>query len=240
MRKIIGGFLLVSMLLSSTFPVIAQEAAEAAEPDNVILYQGHGSFRIVTAEGKVIYVDPYAGEGYDLPADLILVSHGHPDHNKVDLIENRNEECQVIYNTDALVDGEYKTFDFDFAKVEAVQAGNNPNHDINVCVGWLITLPGDITVYATGDTSTTDQMAQLAEREVDYAFIVCDGKFNMDMDEAIECAKTVNAKHSIPYHMAPGQLFDQERAQLFDVPGAMIVPAGEEITLEKTEEVPAE
>ena len=34
-------------------------------------------------------MDPYAGEGYDLPANLILVSHGHPDHNAVDLIENR-------------------------------------------------------------------------------------------------------------------------------------------------------
>ena len=32
--------------------------------------------------------------------------------------------------------------------------------------------------------------------------------------------------------MAPGSLFDPERAGLFDVPGCMIIPAGEEITLE--------
>ena len=31
-----------------------------------LLYQGHGSYRITTGEGKVIYVDPYAGGGYDL------------------------------------------------------------------------------------------------------------------------------------------------------------------------------
>ena len=30
-----------------------------------LLYQGHGSYRITTGEGKVIYVDPFAGEGYD-------------------------------------------------------------------------------------------------------------------------------------------------------------------------------
>lgn len=28
-----------------------------------LLYQGHGSYRIVSNEGVVIYVDPYAGEG---------------------------------------------------------------------------------------------------------------------------------------------------------------------------------
>ena len=32
--------------------------------------------------------------------------------------------------------------------------------------------------------------------------------------------------------MAPGALFSQERAELFDVPNRLIVPAGEEITLE--------
>jgi len=42
-----------------------------------LLYQGHGSFRISTVDGKVIYIDPFAGEGYDLPADLIMVSHQH-------------------------------------------------------------------------------------------------------------------------------------------------------------------
>ena len=55
---------------------------------------------------------------------------------------------------------------------------------------------------------------------------------NSNMDEAIACAKTVNAQHSIPYHMAPGLLFDQKMAELFDVPGRLIIPAGEEIVLE--------
>ena len=32
----------------------------------VLLYQGQSSIRIVTAEGKVIYVDPYAGDDYFL------------------------------------------------------------------------------------------------------------------------------------------------------------------------------
>lgn len=205
----------------------------AEKPEARLLYQGHGSLRIVTPEGKVIYIDPYAGEGYDLTADLILVSHSHPDHTAVDLIKNRADDCRIISYKEALVNGEYKVFDLGYATVEAVQAGNNPNHDINACVGWLVTLSDGVTVYATGDTSTTDQMAELANREIDYAFFVCDGKYNMDIDEASACAALVNARHSIPYHMAPGKLFDAERAARFDGPGRMIVAAGEEITLEK-------
>lgn len=228
MKKALSGILAISLLLLG----VGGAAAEMEENAPKLLYQGHGSLRIVTGDGKVIYVDPYAGEGYDLPADLILVSHGHPDHNAVDLIQSRSEDCQIIYNTDALVNGEYKTYDLGYATVEAVQAGNNRNHDINVCVGWLITLPGGISIYATGDTSTTPQMTELAERSIHYAFFVCDGRFNMDMEEAIACAKLVNAQHSIPYHMAPGALFDPARAELFDVPGRLIIPAGEEIILQ--------
>lgn len=228
MKKVLCFLMSLSLILLCCGLAMAQSSASGPR----LLYQGHGSLRIVTADDKVIYIDPYAGDGYDLPADLILVSHGHPDHNAVDLIKNRKDDCQIIYNTDALVDGEYKTFDLGFATVEAVEAGNNKNHDIHECIGWLVTLPGGISVYATGDTSTTDQMAKLADRDIHYAFFVCDGRFNMDMDEASACAKLVGARHSIPYHMAPGKLFDPERAELFNAPNRLILPAGEEILLE--------
>ncbi len=228
MKKTLCGILSATLFLAGC----GSAMAEGAPSGHKLLYQGHGSLRIVTAEGKVIYIDPYAGKGYDLPADLILVSHGHQDHTAVDLITNRNEDCRIITYREALVNSEYQTYDLGYATVEAVQAGNNPNHDIRSCVGWLITLPDGVSVYATGDTSTTDQMAELGSRDIHYAFIVCDGKYNMDMDEAMACARLINARHSIPYHMAPGKLFDQARAELFDVPGRLIVPAGEEIILE--------
>ena len=144
----------------SLFLLCGAAAAEDA-PVHKLLYQGHGSLRVVTAEGKVIYIDPYAGEGYDLPADLILMTHGHQDHTAVKLIKTKNEGCRTISWKEALVKGEYKTFDLGYAVVEAVQAGNNKNHNIKQCVGWVITLSDGVTVYATGDTSATEQMKEL-------------------------------------------------------------------------------
>ena len=46
-----------------------------------LLYQGHGSYRLTADDGRIIYVDPYKGKGYDAPADIILVTHQHHDHN---------------------------------------------------------------------------------------------------------------------------------------------------------------
>ena len=64
MKRTVCGILSLSILL------LGCSAAAAEGAGARILYQGHGSLRIVTEEGKVIYIDPYAGEGYDLPADL--------------------------------------------------------------------------------------------------------------------------------------------------------------------------
>jgi L-ascorbate metabolism protein UlaG (beta-lactamase superfamily) len=195
-----------------------------------LLYQGHGSIRITTAEGKVIYIDPYAGEGYDLPADLILVTHQHNDHNQIKLITTKNLGCEIITEKEALKGGKHQYFDLSYVTVEAVEAGNK-NHDPKHCVGYILTLSNGTQIYISGDTSRTEQMATFAERGLDYAFLCCDGVYNMDISEASECAALIGARYSIPYHMAPGKLFSRERAEQFDVEGRLIVAAGEEITL---------
>ena len=206
----------------------------AAQQENArLLYMGQASIRIITPEGKVIYIDPYVGDGYDMPADLILVTHGHYDHNGIDRVTKRNPGCQIITWREAVVNGEHKTFDLGYAAVEAVEAGYNRWHDVNSCVGYVLTLSNDVSVYVTGDTSKTEQMHELAEKNIDYAFYCCDGVFNMELEEAAECAAMVNAKHNIPYHVLAqdGVYFDRARAEQFDVPNRLIIGEGEEIEL---------
>ncbi len=196
-----------------------------------LLYQGHGSVRIITPENKVVYIDPFAGSGYDMAADLILITHSHQDHTAIDRISTKNSGCHVITYKEALVNGEHKIFDLGYVKIEAVEAGNNPGHNINECVGYVLTLTNGKTVYVSGDTSRTKQMSKLAERKLDYAFFCCDGKYNMDTTEAAECAELVGAKHSIPYHMSPGENFNRKRAEMFHVKNRLVIADGEEITL---------
>ena len=218
----------------------AEAPAETAAPEaqtapSRLTYIGHASICITTPEDKVIYIDPYAPGDYSAPADLILVTHDHYDHNNVSLIENRADDCQVITQNEALKDGTHQTFDLGYATVEAVEAGNNQYHSIDECVGYIVTLTDGVSVYVTGDTSTTQQMAELADRKIDYAFFCCDGVYNMDLDEAAECAKMVKAKHNIPYHMISadsGKFFDQSRAEQFEAPDRMILQDGQEIDLE--------
>ena len=193
-----------------------------------LLYQGHGSYRITTADGKIIYIDPYIGEGYDKLADILLVSHQHPDHNKVELV-TKKPGCAVITNVEALAGGIHNIFNIDGVLIEAVEACN-ANHDPKECVGFMLTVD-DIKLYFAADTSKTSSMESYAKRHLDYAFLPIDGSYNMDVNEAIECATLIGARINIPVHMSPGNLFDKDIAETFDAPGKRVVAAGVEFDL---------
>jgi L-ascorbate metabolism protein UlaG (beta-lactamase superfamily) len=193
-----------------------------------LLYQGHGSYRITAVDGRVIYIDPYAGEGYDKPADILLVSHQHGDHNQTSLVTQK-PGCKVITNAEALSGGKHNTFDVSGIVIEAVEA-SNVNHNPAECVGFILTVDG-IKIYIAADTSKTKSMESFAVRKLDYALLPIDGYYNMDAKEAAECARLIGARVNVPVHMKPGELFDMERAEAFDAPGRRIVAAGEEIDL---------
>ena len=214
---------------------LTEEKEESEMKDPVLLYMGHASLRIVTGEDKVIYIDPFAGDAYDMTADMILQTHDHFDHKDLSKISSRSSDCVVITQKEALKGGVHQSFDEGYVKVEAVEAGYNKNHDKKNCVGYILTFTNGATLYVSGDTSTTDQMPELASRGLDYAFYCCDGVFNMDAAEATQCASLVGAKVNIPYHTgsASETIFDESNAARFDPAGARILKPGEELVLKK-------
>ena len=157
---------------------IKEEKEEYEMKDPVLLYMGHASLRIVTGEDKVIYIDPFAGSGYDMTADLILQTHDHFDHKDMSKISSKSSDCVVITQKEALSGGIHNSFDQGYVKVEAVEAGYNKNHDKKNCVGYILTFSNGATLYVSGDTSKTEQMPELAARNLDYAFFCCDGVFS--------------------------------------------------------------
>ena len=193
-----------------------------------LLYQGHSSFRLTTNDGIVVFIDPYAGRGYGLPADIILVSHQHDDHNQINLITQK-PGCTIITNAEALAGGKHNTFTIKGVGIEAVEA-NNKNHPPDQCVGFILTVDG-VKLYFSSDTSKTAQMASFAAKKLDYAFLCCDGFYNMDLAEAAECAALIGARHNVPVHLKPGELFDRALAEKFMGPDRLIIGAGEEVEL---------
>ena len=193
-----------------------------------LLYQGHGSFRLTSKDGLVIYVDPYAGEGYDLPADIILVTHQHYDHNKIGLCAQKSG-CRIITNKEALADDRHNSFDIGGVLIQAVQA-KNFLHSIKKCVGYIITIDG-VKIYASGDTSKTKQMETFSNLKLDYAILPGDGFFTMGLKKSAECARIIGAKNNIVIHLKAYALFSRKKAEKWSAPNKLIIEPGQEIVL---------
>jgi L-ascorbate metabolism protein UlaG (beta-lactamase superfamily) len=177
-----------------------------------IKWLGHASFQI-TAEEKTIYVDPYEGE-YSDKADLILVTHAHPDHLDLSKIKRvRRPDTVVIAPEDcaAAIGGDVKTLkpgrEMAVGKisVRAVEAYNdkrfrspgNPFHPRGLGVGYLIAVGGK-TIYHAGDTDFIPEMKQL--HHVDVALLPSGGTYTMDNSECAEAVLAVKPGTVIPMH----------------------------------------
>lgn len=209
---------------------LSEENTEHVDGQTTLTYIGHASVKIVAADGTVLYIDPnYAQGDYSDKADYILVTHGHSDHQPHPSLELK-EDGQLITYEEALVDGEYKNYDFGNIQIETVAAGGNPNHNVDSCVGYLVTVDG-VKIYHAGDTSMIEQMNNLTSQNIDYAMYPIDGTYNMDATEATEVANLVAAKNNIPIHEydVPGK----KKSDAFQPEGRMLLEYGETIVVKE-------
>lgn len=190
-----------------------------------IYYQGHASLRLTASDGQVIYIDPYAGDGYEPAADMVLITHHHFDHD--DLSKIKKKDNTVIVEPQMLhpdIDT-YLTRDFGNIRISAVEAYNH-NHPKESCVGYIVAVDGK-RIYFAGDTSITDMMKDLGE--LDLAFLPTDGRFNMNAATAKKAALLIGAKKTVPIHMNPHGLYDEKIAAQFTEDHFALVRPGETI-----------
>ena len=195
-----------------------------------LFYQGHASFRLTTSEGKVVFIDPFCGLGYKTPADLVLITHEHYDHNNTELI-TFNPGGYIIRAKDALTNGVYHSFESKGLKIKAVPAYNS-HHDKAECIGYLIEVDG-VKIYHAGDTDFIPEMNELRDENIDYALLPIDGTYTMTPEDATKAAIAINPKHMIPMHMKPGMTWDFRRAMMVTAPMAMLMKPNDEIELVK-------
>jgi len=181
----------------------------------------HASIQI-EYRGKVILVDPISAGSYRKKADLILITHSHPDHfdtkaiakvSRVDtlFIAPVSMDAQIrrtpSYNLSvALSNGALHTPLSGFRYiVEAVPAYNikrGPDathkfHPKGAFNGYILTLGGK-RIYIAGDTEATPEMKRL--KNIDAAFIPMNLPYTMTPQEAAVGVRAFKPKVVYPYH----------------------------------------
>jgi L-ascorbate metabolism protein UlaG (beta-lactamase superfamily) len=178
-----------------------------------IKWLDHASFQIKGA-GKVIYIDLAEDASASEKADLVLVTHSHPDHFDPSKIKKiRKDSTIIIAPKDCVpkIGGSAKSLKLgeetavSDIKIKAVEAYNYkrfrspgiPFHPEGFGVGYLITVEGKV-IYHAGDTDFIPEMAKLGR--VDVALLPSGGTYTMDNPEAAEAATTIKPKIAIPMH----------------------------------------
>jgi L-ascorbate metabolism protein UlaG (beta-lactamase superfamily) len=178
-----------------------------------VKWLSHASFQI-EGEGKVIYVDLSSETEASKKADLILVTHSHPDHFDPANIKKVSKSSTIIIAPKDCVpklSGKpkmVKTGDdvhLDKVEVKAVEAYNYkrfrspgvPFHPQGFGVGYVITIAGR-KIYHAGDTDFIPEMAGLGQ--IDVALLPSGGTYTMDNPEAAEAARTIKPRVAIPMH----------------------------------------
>jgi len=176
---------------------------------------GHGSL-ILTFNKKIVHVDPFGAlaDYSKLPkADIILITHDHPDHLDAQVIAMIRTKNTALVLTRACAEkmaggvvmknGDVQTVQG--LKIEAAPAYNivhkrdngEPFHPRGVGNGYIMTF-GDKRVYVAGDTENIPEMKAL--RGIDVAFLPMNLPYTMTPEMVADAAKAFKPKIMYPYH----------------------------------------
>ena len=171
-----------------------------------ITWLGHDGFAIHAGNTNIV-IDPFQIGECDR-ADIILVTHSHPDHCSIEDIDKIIKPATVII-TEAesakSLPGDVRIVKVgDELTISGVQIEAVPAYNIdkdfhpqkNNWLGFIITVDG-VRVYHAGDTDLIPEMDTFS---VDIALLPVSGVYVMTADEAIEAARRLKPRIAIPMH----------------------------------------
>jgi len=191
------------------------DVVKTAKGDLQITFIGHGSLMFAFG-GKIIHVDPFSRltDYSKLPqADMILLTHEHPDHLDLKALDSlRADKTKIILTENCaqqvkggiiMKNGDVRTVDG--LKIEAVPAYNLvhmrsegvPFHPKGNGNGYVITF-GDKRIYVAGDTENIPEMKQL--KDIDIAFLPMNLPYTMTPEMVADAVRAFKPKVLYPYH----------------------------------------
>jgi len=184
-------------------------------------WYGHAALRIKTS-GFNLLIDPFfkgnpmASQTADgLPADFILVTHGHGDHlgDTVEIAKRTGatvisnaEICtwlsrQGIQTHSQHLGGGFH-YPFGYLKMtfaihgSALPDGSNGGNP----GGFLLTTLENKRLYLAGDTGLFGDMKLIGEEGIDLAVLPIGDNFTMGPDDALRAVKLLQPKMVVPIH----------------------------------------
>ena len=195
---------------------------------NKLTWLGHAAFRIQTPDGKVVLIDPWILTNPMCPEqdkkferiDTMLVTHGHFDHiaDAVELGKKFKPQVVGIFELCAWLEskgvsgtsamnkgGTQKVGEIEVTMVNAVhscgiQDGDQIVYGGEAC-GYVLRLPGGLTIYHAGDTAVFGDMKIIADLYApEVAMLPIGDHYTMGPREAALAIRLLNVRHVIPMH----------------------------------------
>lgn len=196
-------------------------------------YYGHSTFGLKIEEHDIL-IDPYFSDNPatetdpdNLDADYILITHGHGDHVGDTIAIANRTGAQVITNFEIAnwiseqgidvhpqhIGGGFQ-HPFGYVKMtQALHGSSLPDGSYGgMPGGFLITTPGEETIYISGDTGIFSSMSLIGDEGIDLAVIPIGDNFTMGPDDALRAVELLRPKTVIPTHYNTWELIKQDPA----------------------------
>lgn len=209
-------------------------------------WAGHGTWKVRTAAGKDMLIDPWVMSNPVAPAhlksvdrlDLMVITHGHADHvaDAVEIARATNPRIITTVEVGAWLTGQGVSGDkviamnkggtvevdgIAFTMVHAEHTSSTPNGAYaGEPVGFVIQFENGFKVYFSGDSDVFGDMALIKElEEPEVAFLSIGDFYTMGPRRAAKAVQLLGVKTVVPMHFGTFPVLAGTPAQLEELAG---------------------